>query len=297
MSPAKFSISYVFNRLDEIRRNIDNDYQPYLITHNLGNEETNEATQRYLEIKNGLDLFYEIKKNYNEIKFILENPKLYRRNQLDEIRNQIVIECHVFLNGSNLDNESKEKVIQQQLEMIDKVYLFEKQCPENLEFNSDKLIFAEIQSEFLIHLNLYNKESLFQIKKGLSCLLFNLKSKLFNKRGIIFFDFLNFFEIEHLNPRQDYEELMDTGLPNPQTESEEPMDLDLPNQLSGNKESKSFTVIFGNLVIIEDNFLQKIGKFYEKPKDLTCDWFFEFYKIDVMKETVRGKTNDGKNFS
>jgi hypothetical protein len=45
------------------------------------------------------------------------------------------------------------------------------------DYNSDKLIFAEIQSEFLIHLNLYNKESLFQIKKGLCCLLFNLKSK------------------------------------------------------------------------------------------------------------------------
>ena len=67
---------------------------------------------------------------YSELKYLIDQPKVFLLKQFDEIRYQIDIECQKFLNALNfLDLNGLEiKTIEQQLEMLSVVDLFQKQC-------------------------------------------------------------------------------------------------------------------------------------------------------------------------
>jgi hypothetical protein len=67
---------------------------------------------------------------YRELKYLNDQPKVFLLKQFDEIRYQIDIECQKILNALNfLDLNGLEiKTIEQQLEMLSEVDLFQKQC-------------------------------------------------------------------------------------------------------------------------------------------------------------------------
>ncbi len=89
---------------------------------------------------------YMIDDIYSELKSAASHPKVYLVNTLDELRNQIDIECQKYLNRKNLGIELKMKALEQQQEMINEVDLFQKKCLDNLAKNPlDQVNLEEIE--------------------------------------------------------------------------------------------------------------------------------------------------------
>ena len=68
----------------------------------------------------------------NDLKLAVDSPKRYLANYFDEMKNQIDLECQVYLGQDELADEYKERAINEQLEMIQEVDSFEQKCLANV---------------------------------------------------------------------------------------------------------------------------------------------------------------------
>ena len=100
-------------------------------------------------------VYYELQTNFNELKSMIQNPKLFLIQHFDGVRNQIDLECQKCLDNNELKLKSKEKAILQQQEMIDEVDLFQKRCFVNLKTEQTHQIDLE---EFEERLELQEKD-------------------------------------------------------------------------------------------------------------------------------------------
>ena len=53
----------------------------------------------------------------NDLKLAVDSPKRYLANYFDEMKNQIDLECQVYLGQDELADEYKERAISEQLEI------------------------------------------------------------------------------------------------------------------------------------------------------------------------------------
>ena len=68
----------------------------------------------------------------DDLKLAVDCPKRYLANYFDEMKNQIDLECQVYLGRDGLADEDKEKAISEQLELIQEVDFFEQKCLANV---------------------------------------------------------------------------------------------------------------------------------------------------------------------
>ena len=97
----------------------------------------------------------------------------------DEMKNQIDLECQMYLDRAGLADEDKEKAITQQLEFIQEVDSFEQKCLENV-------------GKF----ELPTKEQIDGIReeKELYIALHQVQKQLFMNQGMLFLDVKQFKE-------------------------------------------------------------------------------------------------------
>ena len=126
----------------------------------------------------------DLKKKYDELKAIVDHPKLYLVNCFDEIRNEIDIECAKYLDKKNLAQELKEKAIEQQQEMIDELEAFQRQCLANRNCSNpnDQSQLDELEQR----LKFVDKNGVSDLEKDLTCAIYNRKKMLFMNQGVIF---------------------------------------------------------------------------------------------------------------
>ena len=108
----------------------------------------------------------------NDLKLAVDSPKRYLANYFDEMKNQIDLECQVYLGQDELADEYKERAINEQLEMIQEVDSFEQKCLANVG-----------------HLELPTKEQIDGIReeKELYIALHQVQKQLFMNQGMFFF--------------------------------------------------------------------------------------------------------------
>ena len=118
---------------------------------------------------------------YSELKYLNDQPKVFLLKQFDEIRYQIDIECQKFLNALNfLDLNGLEiKTIEQQLEMLSEVDLFQKQCLANFAQNPPKQLNIEELDQRIKSINSEDKDVALKLEKELYKEMFNRKKCLF----------------------------------------------------------------------------------------------------------------------
>ena len=107
-----------------------------------------------------------------DLKLAVESPKRYLVTYFDEMKNQIDLECQMYLDRAGLADEDKEKAITQQLEFIQEVDSFEKKCLANV-------------GQF----ELPTKEQIDGIieEKDLYIALFKVQKQLFMNQSMVFF--------------------------------------------------------------------------------------------------------------
>jgi hypothetical protein len=107
----------------------------------------------------------------DDLKLAVDCPKRYLANYFDEMKNQIDLECQVYLGQDELADEYKERAISEQLEMIHEADSFEQKCLANVG-----------------HLELPTKEQIDGIRgeKELYIALHQVQKQLFMNQGIIF---------------------------------------------------------------------------------------------------------------
>jgi len=127
---------------------------------------------------------------YNELKLILISPQLYLIKHFSGIRKQIYLECAKSISnlGKNADLSAREKIIQLQLEMINEVDLFAKQCLDNLRaIRFDQLNLEEFEYR-LKKLDLKDRRAVWKLEKELDCELLKRKEELLMGKSILFFE-------------------------------------------------------------------------------------------------------------
>jgi hypothetical protein len=174
-------------------------------------------------------VFQDLQTAFNEMKSIIASPKFFLIQHFDDVRNKIDLECQKYLDNNELELESKEKAILRQQEMIDEVDLFQKECLANLKTEQLDQINLE---EFEKRLQLQDKDDVMELGKDLCCATYNFKRELFVNQGIVFFTKVKYKKLfgkkGHYYGEQDY----------------------LINSL-----------MFGSLILIEDEFLINSDKF------------------------------------
>jgi hypothetical protein len=118
------------------------------------------------------------------MKSMIPRPKCFLIQHFDNVRNQIDLECQNYLDNDELEFESKEKAILQQLEMIDEVDSFQKKCLANLKTEQNHQIDLE---EFEKRLQLQDKDDVMELGKVLNCAIHGIKKELFMNQGIVFY--------------------------------------------------------------------------------------------------------------
>ena len=176
-------------------------------------------------------VFQDLQTAFNEMKSMISRPKCFLIQHFDDVRNKIDLECQKYLDNNELKVESKEKAILRQQEMIDEVDSFQKQCLANLKKEQKHQINLE---EFEKRLQLQDKDLVMELGKELCCAIQNIKKELFMNQGIVFYS------------KDNYEKLFDF------------------HYHSCGEEFGS--VLFGNLILIEDEFLINSDKFESWPE-------------------------------
>ena len=165
-------------------------------------------------------VFQDLQTAFNEMKSMISRPKCFLIQHFDDVRNKIDLECQKYLDNNELKVESKEKAILRQQEMIEEVDSFQKKCLANLKTEQLDQINLE---EFEKRLQLQDKDDVMELGKDLCCAIHNIKRELFMNQGIVFYKKENF------------------------------------EKLFGNKacfyQREIDSVMFGNLILIEDEFL------------------------------------------
>ena len=170
------------------------------------------------------NVYQDLQTTFNEMKSMNSSPKCFLIQHFDDVRNKIDLECQKYLDNNELKVESKEKAILRQQEMIDEVDSFQKKCLANLKTEQTHQINFE---EFEKRLKLQDKDDVMELGKDLCCAIHKIKKELFMNQGIVFFT------------KENYEKLFKIR----------------------SKLYSSNSFIFGNLILIEDEFLMNSDKF------------------------------------
>jgi hypothetical protein len=179
-------------------------------------------------------VYEDLKTTFNEMKSMIASPKCFLIQYFDGVRNQIDVECQKYLDNNELKLKSKNKAILQQQEMIDEVDSFEKKCLASLKTKQAYQINFE---EFEKRLQLQDKDDIMQLGKDLSFVIHHFKKELFMNQGIVFYSI------------DSCKKLFD---------SHKNKVLQCPySYYIGNIDS----VMFGSLILIEDEFLIYSDKF------------------------------------
>ena len=176
-------------------------------------------------------VFQDLQTAFNEMKTMITTPKIFLIQHFDWVRDQIKDECQKYINNNELKVESKEKAILIQDEMIDEVDSFQKKCLANTKTEQRHQINFE---EFEKRLQLQDKDLVMELGKELCCAIHSIKKELFMNQGIVFYS------------KDNYEKLFDF------------------HYHSCGEEFGS--VLFGNLILIEDEFLINSDKFESWPE-------------------------------
>ncbi len=107
-------------------------------------------------------------------------------NFFDDLRNQIDIECQLYLIKTELTRDDKAKAVQTHQTMVNEVDRFQKQCLANLESNPEAELKLEEQN--LRSFDLKDKQVVSKLEKELYTKVYNRKKFLFVNRGILFFN-------------------------------------------------------------------------------------------------------------
>lgn len=115
-----------------------------------------------------------------ELRLAVESPRAYLASFFRDLENQIDLECETFLNRPNVSGEDKERAIQQQIQMINEVGLFQHKCLANLATIplDDSPILGAVGLEV-------EEREVFRA-------LYRRQRSLFMNQGIIFFNNSNF---------------------------------------------------------------------------------------------------------
>ena len=123
-------------------------------------------------------------KKLDDLKLIVEIPKLYLANYFQELRNKVDKEMFPKQILHNNDIEKKNELNQIWVEMISKIDSFEKQCTKNIDDLQSNVNRIE---EIRITLNNQNEATNLQlIEDKIQEEEFELFKKLFKNRTIIF---------------------------------------------------------------------------------------------------------------
>ena len=158
------------------------------------------------------------------MKSMIYRPKCFLIQHFDDVRNKIDLECQKYLDNNELNIESKEKAILRQQEMIEEVDSFQKKCLANLKTEQLDQINLE---EFEKRLQLQDKDDVMELGKDLCCAIHKIKRKLFMNQGIVF------YKKENCEKLFDFQE----------------------NKQACFYQREIDSVMFGNLILIEDEFL------------------------------------------
>ena len=183
------------------------------------------------------NVFQDLQKNFNGMKSMISSPKCFLIQHFDDVRNKIDLECQKYLDNNELKVESKEKAILRQQEMIEEVDSFQKKCLANLKTEQLDQINLE---EFEKRLQLQDKDDVMELGKDLCCAIHKIKRKLFMNQGIVFYKKENcekLFDFQENKQACFYQRAIDS------------------------------VILFGNLILIEDEFLINSDKF-ESRSDL-----------------------------
>jgi hypothetical protein len=174
-------------------------------------------------------VFQDLQKSFNEMKSMIASPKCFLIQHFDWVRGKIKDECQKYLDNNELELESKEKAILRQQEMIDEVDSFQKQCLAYLKTEQlDQINFEEFEER----LQLQDKDDVMELGKDLCCAIHGIKKELFMNQGIVFYS------------KENYEKLFDIHEDHRKLFSKQTDD-----------------VMFGSLILIEDEFLINSDKF------------------------------------
>jgi hypothetical protein len=175
-------------------------------------------------------VFQDLQTAFNEMKTMITTPKIFLIQHFDWVRDQIKDECQKYINNNELKVESKEKAILIQDEMIDEVDSFQKKCLANTKTEQNHQIDLE---EFEERLQLQDKDDVMELGADLCHALHDIKKELFMNQGIVFYTLDNYeilFGILEDHNRQLYSNQIDS-------------------------------LMFGSLILIEDEFLISSDKF------------------------------------
>lgn len=168
----------------------------------------------------------ELETMLSELESAVNSPKLYIVNYFDDVRNQIDIRCQTYLNKDDLTAEVREKAMEQQGQMISEVDLLQKQCLSNFETIS----LEELEQRLDILKVERSDASVRLVEKDLYFALFRRQKLMFRNQRVVFFaieqykKFLSKIGFNHTVPG----------------------------------------ILFGVLVIVEDEFLSDITEIQQK---------------------------------
>lgn len=135
---------------------------------------------------------------FNKLKSSVNSPRIYLVNHFEDLRNEIDIESQTFLNKDGLSVEDREKVIQQQEEMIKEVDLIQSQCLANLDkIKSDPISLGDFEQR-LNSLDLEDQNAVLKVENNLFCALFQREKSLFMNQGILFLNGKKDMEVEFI---------------------------------------------------------------------------------------------------
>ncbi len=121
----------------------------------------------------------------DDLKLAVDSPKRYLATYFDELKNQIDLECQMYLGRDKLADKDKDRAISEQLEMIQEVGSFEQKCLANV-------------GQF----ELPTKEQIDGIieEKDLYIALYKVQKQLFMNQSMVFFSEKQFdhFYTHHL---------------------------------------------------------------------------------------------------
>lgn len=151
--------------------------------------------------------FESLEKIQNELKSTV-NGKVYLINYFDDLRNQIDIECQLYLCKQELTSYAKAKAIRVQQKMVSEVDRFQTQCLENLKSNPE--VELSLAEQNLRSFDIKDTEVFLKLEKDLYTELHNRKKYLFFNRGILFFSTAK-YEV-FFNLKCDYHEYPQFGV-------------------------------------------------------------------------------------
>ena len=128
-----------------------------------------------------------LKRIYAELVETVNNSRLYLVNYFSELKSQIDIECETYLSKGALGTKDEEKAIEQQIDMIHQVDLFQSKCLDKLKKHTIEHLTNLSEFEHrLNHLHLMNTDAVLELEKKLYCVLYERKRVLFMNKGIVF---------------------------------------------------------------------------------------------------------------